>query len=271
MSTNKILAEGFNHLGRCRHGYMLYNVHDVYIGRSLDLYGEFSEGETDLFRQLIRPGDLVLDVGANLGAHTIFFARTVGRGGRVHAFEPQRMTFQTLCGNVALNSLTNVWCHHAAVADAPGDILVPELDSEAANNFGGLGLGRHNGGDRVPVLTLDSLNLPQCRLIKIDVEGMELPVLKGAQETIRRFKPVLYVENDRKQHSDALLGFIDGLGYEMYWHLPPLFGKRNYYRNETNVFANIVSVNVLCVHPEAKIHVTGFRRVRPGERHIFAR
>src|SRR5260370_1945855 len=64
----------FNHLKACRYGHMLYNIHDVYVGRSLDLYGEFSEGEVGLFRRLVKPGDLVLDVGANIGPHTLFFS-----------------------------------------------------------------------------------------------------------------------------------------------------------------------------------------------------
>src|SRR5687768_6606900 len=84
----------FNRLKDCRYGRMLYNVNDLYVGRSLDLYGEFSEGEVEVFRQLVRPGDLVMDVGANVGAHTVWFAKAVGPGGVVLAFEPQRLVFQ---------------------------------------------------------------------------------------------------------------------------------------------------------------------------------
>ena len=76
---------------------MLYNVNDDYIGRSLDIYGEFSEGEIEAFSLLVHPGDIVLDVGANIGSHTIWFAQAVGPTGGVMAFEPQRLLFQTLC------------------------------------------------------------------------------------------------------------------------------------------------------------------------------
>ncbi len=68
----------FNRQKACRYGQMLYNLNDQYIGRSLDLYGEFSEGEVDLFRQIVKPGQIVVEVGANLGAHTVFLARQVG-------------------------------------------------------------------------------------------------------------------------------------------------------------------------------------------------
>jgi hypothetical protein len=119
------------------------------------------------------------------------------------------------------------------------------------------------------VRKLDSLELTACRLIKIDVEGMELPVLRGAVETIGRFKPLLYVENDRVDKSKDLMQFIDGLGYDMYWHLPPLYSPANFYRNPQNIFANIVSGNLLCVHRDLGMTITGFQRAQVGAQHPF--
>ena len=87
---------------------MIYNSHDRFIGRSLDLYGEFSEGEAVLFQKILRPGMFVVEVGANLGAHTVVLAQAVAPGGGVLAFEPQRLIFQTLCANLAINSIPNV-------------------------------------------------------------------------------------------------------------------------------------------------------------------
>ena len=105
-----LLAEtaGFNALVRAKHGLMLFNKNDTYIGRSIGKYGEFSEGEIAIFDQLCRPGDIVVEVGANIGTHTLPIAKMVGVAGRVHAFEPQRIVFQTLCANMALTvSLTS--------------------------------------------------------------------------------------------------------------------------------------------------------------------
>lgn len=98
----------FNRLKQCRHGMMLYNLNDIYIGRSLDLYGEFSEGEIRVFQQLVKPGQTILEVGANIGAHTVWLAQAVGPTGVVMAFEPQRIVHQTLCANLALNNIFNV-------------------------------------------------------------------------------------------------------------------------------------------------------------------
>src|SRR5687767_11609897 len=87
----------------CKHAVMMYYSNDEYIGRSLDLYGEFSEGETELFQQIVRPGMTVIDAGANIGIHTVYFATAAGPTGRVFAIEPQRVIFHALCGNIALN------------------------------------------------------------------------------------------------------------------------------------------------------------------------
>src|SRR5262245_30640720 len=99
MQPTRILSGTLNHLSACRHGYMVYNIHDLYVGKSLDVYGEYSEGEIDGFRQLIRPEDWVIDVGANIGAHTLFFAKAVAPNGWVLAFEPLRVVFGYLCAN----------------------------------------------------------------------------------------------------------------------------------------------------------------------------
>jgi hypothetical protein len=81
----------------CRHGKLMYLLNDAYIGRSLDVYGEYSEGEVDLFRQLLRPGDVTVDEGPNIGALTVAMAQLVQPGGAIVAFEPQRAIFDIVC------------------------------------------------------------------------------------------------------------------------------------------------------------------------------
>ena len=261
----QISANGFNHLYRCRHGVMLFNHNDVYIGRSLELYGEWSEAEPELFRRFVRPGDVVVEAGANIGAHTLALAQQVGEAGTVYAFEPQRIAFQTLCANVALNSLTNIHCRQQALGAGPGEIVVPQLDLTRRGNFGRVSLGHHKNGETVPVVTIDSLELPRCRLIKVDVEGMEQSVLEGASATIQKYRPVLYVENDRRQHSAALIRCIMSLGYRLYWHYPPIFNEDNWSGNPTNAFGKVVSVNMICVDADSDIRFEGLKPVEsPG-------
>jgi FkbM family methyltransferase len=263
MSGSRLLETGdFNQLAAGRDGYLLYNRNDQYIGRSIEQYGEFSALEMKLFAQVCTPGSVVIEVGANIGAHTVGLARLVGPQGRVLAFEPQRLPFQMLCANVALNSLDNVDCFWAALSSQDGFINVPDLNPRKEYNFGGVTLLGSQNGPRVACLTLDEyVTLPKVDLVKIDVEGMETDVLGGGEGLLKRFKPLLYVENDRLEKSEALIRLIASFDYRMYWHLPPLFNPDNFFANQENAYPNVVSVNMLCVHRDSQIRTSGFQEV----------
>ena len=265
MDSHPLLDNGPIRLKQCRHGAMLYLTTDQYVGQSLDRYGEFSEAEVDVFRQLVHPGETILEIGANLGIHSVFFAKALGPSGTLHAFEPQRVIFQILCANVALNALTNVHTHHAAVGRESGAITVPRVDYMASGNFGGISMENWQEGERVPLVSVDSLGLTRCHLIKIDVEGMEGEVIAGATRTIGQLRPVLYLENDRQEKSAALIRQLLDLDYRLYWHLPPLFNPENYFGVAENVFGGIVSVNMLGIHASIPQNMTGFRPVTGPE------
>jgi FkbM family methyltransferase len=226
----------------------------------LDLYGEYSSSEQDLFRQAVRPGWLVVDAGASNGAHTLAFSRSAGRGGHVIAFEPQRALFQVLCGNMALNSITNVECRNEALGEKAGKIHVPPLDYSQEANISGLVLGGDRG-EEIPVISIDSLNLTRCDFLKIDVEGMELAVLRGARQTIEKRRPILYVDNRRRDNSPAVIELLHALDYALYWHIAPLFDPKNFYENEENVFGGGASVNMLGIHKSVATDIAGLRKV----------
>lgn len=258
--------DGFNELRVCRTGPLIYNKNDIYIGGSSRKYGEFSWLEHELLKHLVRPGEIVVEAGANIGAHTVGVSRLVGATGGVIAFEPQRIVFQTLCANLALNQCSNVYAFQQALGAADGEITVPALDPRTRSNFGGISLTGVARGDKVPLRTVDGLGLPACHLIKGDVEGMELDLVRGALATIKAYRPILYLENDREEHSKSLLELLLSLDYAAYWHLPPLYNPDNFERDPENIFPGIVSLNVLCTPLEAKIPVAGLRRiVSPGD------
>jgi FkbM family methyltransferase len=245
----------------CRFGPAIYNKHDIFIGGSLRKYGEFSIGEQALFRQIVRPGSIVVEVGANIGAHTVELSRLVGVDGEVYAFEPQRIVFQALCANLALNQCSNVFAKQAGLGAAKGVVRVPALDPTVRSNFGGVSLMNVLNGEPVEVLTLDGLDLRACHVLKVDVEGMEVEVLRGAQRTLDQYRPIMYLENDREERSQELLGLVLDLGYAVYWHLPYLYNPENFYGVSENIFPNIASINILCVPDEAKLDVPGLGRV----------
>lgn len=242
---------GFNELAQCRFGPMLYNKNDRFLGESLQKYGEFSFFEYDLFRQLIGAGDVVVEVGANIGAHTVQLSRLAAT---VHAFEPQRIVFQMLCANLALNQCANVFAMQEGVSDQCGTLMAPALPPTERCSFGSAGLAKNNwDGESVYVVTLDSLMLA-CHFLKIDVEGMEAEVLRGGEDTIVRCQPLIYVENDREDKSRELIETVERLGYTAYWHFPPLFNPDNFAGDPENIFPGIVSVNMLCVPPGREVN-----------------
>jgi FkbM family methyltransferase len=263
MSKANLLPNGgFNRCVLGREGYVLYNTNDVFVGQAVERYGEYGEIEAQLLRQACKPGTVAVEVGANLGTHTQVLARSTGPAGYVYAYEAQRVVFQCLCANLALNSIVNVDARHAAVGAEPGWLLIPDLDYTQPRNFGGVAVDAFTSGRKVPKVTLDGdLDPGRLDLIKIDVEGMELDVLLGAAGLIARFRPVLYVENDRMEKSEALIRHLQGLDYRLYWHLPPLYNPQNFFGESENVYPGVVSFNMLCLPREKPQAVDGLSEV----------
>lgn len=272
-----MLGDGALHrLVHGREGWFLYNRHDTFIGRALERYGEYSQIEANLLAQLLCPGDVVIEVGANIGALTVGLAQAVGPSGRVLALEPQRVVFQTLCANVALNSRTWVDTVHAAAGLQSGRVMIAEPDYAKAGNFGGVeviapGINHSSlagKAEQVMLVTLDQVfNGDRLRLIKVDVEGMEQQVLEGASRLLTDLRPLLYVENDRLDQSAALIRTIQNFDYVCYWHLPYLYNPDNWFGESENLFPQTVSVNMLCLPSEAPSNVSGLMRADDPEFH----
>lgn len=249
----------------CRHGPMMYLAGDSYIGRSFDLYGEFAESEMALLKQFIPEHGVCVDAGANIGAHTVFFGKAVGAYGRVISFEPQRGIYHLLTGNLALNGLLNVEAEHAGVGGHAGFVTVPRWNYDLEQNFGGQRLREYEGaGDRVRVIPIDDLGLTQCDLIKVDVEGMELETLHGAHQTIQRCAPVIYMENNQRIRSVALLRHLMNLGYRLYWHGTFFYNPKNFFASQNNIFGRTVDSNILCLPARISDDF-----VHPTEDHLF--
>jgi two-component system osmolarity sensor histidine kinase EnvZ len=246
--ADHLLENGYIRVKQARRGVFMYNRNDLFVGRSLDLYGEWCDSEIELLLRYLRSGDTALDVGAAIGTHAVPFAEAVGPRGAVLAFEPQRLSYQLLCGNAALNCLTNLHCRQQAVGAGRGSVRIPQLVPVAANNFGALPATGHASGDEVDLVTIDSFGLESCRLIKIDVEGMEADVIRGGRGTISRLRPVLFVENNTIEGAGATIAAILELGYRAWWHIAPYFNERNFFGNPQNVFAEFQpEANLLCL------------------------
>jgi FkbM family methyltransferase len=210
-------------------------------GRSID------HDEILLLRRFIgfqRVHKSVIDIGANFGTFALGLAREILPTGKVYAFEPQRIICNMLAGSVALNALHNVYCFNMAVGHRQGLVEIPQFDYHRPLNFGSVEFGAtqrerldqertHDPEkvERVPLVTLDQLALPDIGLVKIDAEGMENEVLDGAQLTIRNWRPLLFVEFI-KVDAKALRDRLAAMGYDVYAHRMNFLGVPGERRSE---------------------------------------
>ena len=244
---------GSNQIKRCKYGWMLFS--GPYIGKCFELYGQYSEAEVRVFRAFVRPGDTAIDVGANIGDLTLPLAGCVGDAGRVYAFESHSDTFNVLCANLALNQIRTVRPINAFVS-ASGTV---DPTDGAWGKYGYV-----SRRWQPPFAAIDHLELSGCAFLKVDVDGNELDVIRSAAATIARFRPVLYLENDAREKSPALLDHLMQSDYAVYFHPAPIFEPDNFFGNPVNHWApqDVVSLMMLCVPKEREGSVSiGLRKV----------
>lgn len=239
---------------RCKRGVFMYLTHDTFVGHSLHNYGEWCDSEISLAEQVIRPGDTVIDVGANIGTHTVAFAQLVGNNGRVMAYEPQMPLYHMLCGNVALNFLSHqTWTYPYIAGNKAGrHFILPMPLPVFPMNYAAISLKRPNpAGVAVPIVPIDQLQVQACKLIKIDVERMETDVLHGATETIKRCRPYLFVENNSIDGAFDINRTIFEFNYRAYWKISPYYNPHNHFGNPVNIWPNVQpEANLICVPNE---------------------
>jgi FkbM family methyltransferase len=166
-------------------------------------------------------GKNVIDIGANNGQITVEFANLVGDNGKIFSFEPQRIIYYQLCGNVFINGLDNVHCFNVALGDNEGLISIekPNYFDNGPVNFGNVHVGVEENYELVQLNKLDSYNIDNVSIIKIDVQGYEKRVLLGAKETIMKNRPIIYIEieEDQLQHygedENSVIKLLNEYGY----------------------------------------------------------
>lgn len=163
-----------------------------------------------LFKQYVKEGDTVIDIGGHIGTHTIALSRCVGPTGKVHVFEPQAKLFTELLVNTSINACKNVVPHRVALGSQEG---VAYIDHPCKTNEGMAQIS--SKGERVKVSALDSFAISNVSLIKIDIEGYEIEALKGALATLKQNRPVMIVEVFRGPECEQKLNFIRSLGYKI--------------------------------------------------------
>jgi FkbM family methyltransferase len=228
-----------------RDGKFLYPTNDTYVGKCMAEYGEWKGELVNKLKNIIPEGGVVVEVGSNIGTHTVPIAQYLGPNGKVYAFEPQRLIFQLLCANLICNEVYNVFAYNAAVGDRPAEVLVPDLDIGGEENFGAVQVAG-NEGLKVELMTIDQLKLDRCDFIKIDAQNFEPQVMLGSFDTINKFSPVIYLEYNYHVRSTInfyIKQFLNG--YTAWEYIEPVFKENNHFENKNNHYDSICSLGLI--------------------------
>jgi len=247
-----------------RHGVFSYYENDEYIGKSLSEYGEWSEAEVVLLKQLVKDNENIIEIGSNIGTHTIPLAKHLINGGLIYAIEPQSQNYKLLSDNIKDNKLKNVKVLKLAISSKKGEAYINIFNEKLKNNYGDSRIYENSfqNSESVVMKTLDQLfyddntEKKPIKLIKCDAQGQELNIILGSKKIIDTYKPFLYLENDDLNTSKTLIEKIKDMGYIMFWHLPPLYNQNNFLRNSKNIFPKIISCNMLCIHQSTEIKLS---------------
>ncbi len=209
------------------HGLRMRVRLDDYIGNFVYYWGCWEPDETWVLEQFLRPGDVFVDVGANVGYFSLVAAKLVGPSGRVIAFEPTPPTLDRLRDNIALNDLANIEVQAAAVFDQETTVTIsqPHDANTGANSI------RPNANPDAPSWQVPAVRLDRAlpaglpiRLLKVDVEGADLHALRGGAERLRGADaPFVMCEvgdgmlRQMGASSAELMGLMAGLGYRAYF------------------------------------------------------
>lgn len=187
----------------------------------------------------------ILDIGANIGSYSIPLSKIIGEIATFNCFEIQKFVFYQLCGNIFLNSLTNISAYNFGVSNANLKKKIPQIDYKKCWNVGGYSIDpiainaqrtdfQNNlleAGVDADFKTIDSLdNLPKSCLLKIDVEGHELEVVQGSLEHLEQsgWPPIIFESWDfqwYREKKEKLLNYLLEIGYE---NISPDIGFQNY-------------------------------------------
>ncbi len=168
--------------------------------------------------QLLPDNSVVIDAGANVGLVAVPIAQMIApKKGIVYAFEAQRMMAYALCGAVALNDLENVFVHNKALGSSNETLKMDMPNYSKPQDFGMFTLLNQpeQSIENIESVSIDSLNLSRLDFLKIDVEGMEIDVLKGCHNSLQKYEPWCWIEYWKVDIDDIKQQF-EGLDYAFY-------------------------------------------------------
>ena len=230
-------------------GKMVVYKNDTIVSTALALFGEYCDAEVQIMARYLTPESLFVDIGTNIGYHALAINKLAGC--KVLGFEPHPNHFVV----AALNcNDKEIQLMHSAVGNKNSNVLIQEFDPNSQGNFGGVSITTKNKSKiEVKMVKLDDISLPLCNVIKIDVEGSELDVLKGATNTINTFKPVILYEAIVLEEWVKCHKFLQDKKYKQYWVAVKSKPIEKPYKEvvEEDPFGNTGVVNILAVPEES--------------------
>jgi FkbM family methyltransferase len=176
--------------------------------------GSYELNNQKILSQVLKRGNIFFDIGANAGFYSLLAAEIVGPSGKVYAFEPLPENFNYLKKHIEINGYKNIFPFQAAISDKSGFAFFKKEESAAMGH-----LGADSGDFKVETISIDDLvesgKLPIPNSLKIDVEGAEILVLKGAINIFKNHHPSIFLATHNKELHDDCINFLKNLGYNL--------------------------------------------------------
>ena len=245
------------------------------IGGALKLYGEWAPGETALFSQVIHKGDWIADVGANVGFHTLFFSLQTGDTGRVFGFEPEELNHRLLQLNMGVNKIKNAFIYNALVGRESRVLLSWNVRSDPFNRGDSRFTVQDDlspGENSKPLMqiALDDMRLERCDLLKIDVQGYEQEVFRGAERLLESRRPLVFFEQDGTENFKEIMELLRNKHYRCYWYVCRAFPRFNIHGAREDIYNGEAEKNIFAVPGERTKEYSFLRELTPVEGEKYA-
>ena len=217
------------------------------IGESIRWYGEYLQPQLNLLARLVRPGAVVVETGAGVGLHALFMSEAVGPGGHVLVYESRELPRYVLRQNLAINRV--------------GNVTVMTRSLAKAGSAGGAGMAHARAGEQPPTdpfarpETIDELRLERLDWLKIDDAMQALDVVKGAEATLWKLRPLVFAAVADDAALTTLADRLRDFGYRRWRMETPLFNPDNFNLRDRDIFSGRSALAILAIPEEIDVDI----------------